>query len=139
MFHVEQVYSPSSFGFFLGEAQLDHIPLPIIQTGEYNYTGGGMKRFLLAVPLLALFLVSCNDTDTFGNPAGEQDFPVEIVNDAPGSDGQIVSGTKTQEGLDMRDDVDGDLISDENDNCPTVSNPYQEDTDDNGIGDACQD
>lgn len=35
-----------------------------------------------------------------------------------------------------RDD-DGDLINDDDDNCPHVSNPLQEDADDNGQGDAC--
>ena len=34
---------------------------------------------------------------------------------------------------------DGDTVPDEFDNCPTVSNPQQEDLDHNGVGDACQD
>ena len=35
-------------------------------------------------------------------------------------------------------DVDGDLICDVDDNCPTISNTAQTDADQNGIGDACQ-
>jgi hypothetical protein len=35
-------------------------------------------------------------------------------------------------------DGDGDGIPDEFDNCPAVSNPYQEDTNGNGVGDACE-
>ncbi|RLT92099.1 thrombospondin type 3 repeat-containing protein [Ketobacter sp.] len=35
-------------------------------------------------------------------------------------------------------DSDGDQIGDNADNCPTVSNPEQTDTDDDGVGDACE-
>jgi Thrombospondin type 3 repeat len=34
-------------------------------------------------------------------------------------------------------DTDGDLVPDSTDNCPFEANPLQEDTDENGIGDAC--
>ena len=35
-------------------------------------------------------------------------------------------------------DTDGDGINDDRDNCPTVSNPDQRDTDQYGVGDACE-
>jgi gliding motility-associated-like protein len=35
------------------------------------------------------------------------------------------------------DDDDNDGVSDRSDNCPLVSNPYQEDRNHNGLGDAC--
>ncbi len=38
----------------------------------------------------------------------------------------------------VQGDQDGDGIPDGTDNCPTVSNPDQTDTDNNGTGDACQ-
>ncbi len=39
---------------------------------------------------------------------------------------------------DPDNDVDGDDVCGDVDNCPNTANPYQEDTDGNGIGDACQ-
>ena len=38
---------------------------------------------------------------------------------------------------DIDDDTDGDGILDQDDNCPAVYNPNQTDTDNDGIGDAC--
>ncbi len=35
------------------------------------------------------------------------------------------------------DDSDGDGVGDNTDNCPATANPNQEDTDSNGVGDAC--
>ena len=35
-------------------------------------------------------------------------------------------------------DTDGDGINDDRDNCPNVSNPDQKDTDQDGVGDACE-
>jgi cysteine-rich repeat protein len=39
--------------------------------------------------------------------------------------------------IEITTDTDGDGISDNQDNCPGVANPNQEDTNGNGLGDAC--
>ncbi len=41
--------------------------------------------------------------------------------------------------LSVFSDIDGDGIKDSSDNCPEVWNPYQDDSDNDGIGDVCDD
>ena len=41
--------------------------------------------------------------------------------------------------LDPDDDIDGDGVCGDVDNCPNDPNPGQEDTNGNGVGDACED
>mgnify|MGYP000857107046 FL=1 len=54
---------------------------------------------------------------------------------------RVTDGNGRQSTASARLDItkDGDTVPDEFDNCPTVSNPQQEDLDHNGVGDACQD
>jgi hypothetical protein len=56
--------------------------------------------------------------------AYELDFPVLGLDVVPGSARAV--------------DTDSDLLPDGEDNCPRVRNPLQEDSDGNGIGDACE-
>jgi hypothetical protein len=50
---------------------------------------------------------------------------------------QVLGVHKTRLSDALSDDIDGDGIPNEHDNCPTVYNPGQEDRDNDGVGDAC--
>ena len=55
-----------------------------------------------------------------------------------GSCGSCVKGDWCVDGLCAgNEDLDGDDVQNEDDNCQEVANPEQEDFDDNGVGDAC--
>ena len=71
--------------------------------------------------------VADTDSDGDGTPDCKDNCPEDPDKTEPG-----ICGCGTPD-----IDSDGDGIEDCNDNCPSVSNPDQEDTDDDGIGDAC--
>ncbi|WP_026223255.1 thrombospondin type 3 repeat-containing protein [Methylosarcina fibrata] len=58
------------------------------------------------------------------------------------SEGELFMGQQLADFFGMgegnSEDSDGDSVNDNLDNCPTVSNPDQADTDDDGVGDACE-
>lgn len=53
------------------------------------------------------------------------------------ADSSSSSGFEEPDPIETPDDSDSDGIADEQDNCPLVANEDQADSDDNGIGDAC--
>lgn len=76
------------------------------------------------------------DPDLFG------DEPLVPHVDAIGSIGAFSPGTQVDGesflGCSEAVDTDFDGIPDENDNCPSIANPFQEDCDGDGIGDVCE-
>lgn len=95
-----------------------------------------MNRLLLALLLTPLLLTACNDGHDPSTLNGTEDLPIEIASGAESS--QVVDATKPQSAAVVADDIDGDQIPDSVDNCPTVPNHDQADSNGDGIGDACR-
>lgn len=92
--------------------------------------------FLVVLGLSQLFLAGCNESES----SSTESVPTELASDLSQNDSpsQIVDGIKApNNNSSPADDLDRDLISDDKDNCPTVSNWDQVDSNDDGIGDAC--
>lgn len=86
---------------------------------------------LAALALLALLL-------TLGNPGwfvprNNNTQPTNVNNDVLGVSDSVNLNTNTS-----NPDSDGDGVPDATDNCPTIPNPRQADTNHNGIGDVCE-
>ncbi|HUW82479.1 MAG TPA: thrombospondin type 3 repeat-containing protein [Phycisphaerae bacterium] len=77
--------------------------------------------------------------------AGSTVVDLRLGTDSINDSGQVVFKAKLASGTygiyraDPLGDADGDGVDDEVDNCPAVANPDQLDTDNDGLGDACDD
>ena len=81
---------------------------------------------------------NCANLTVNSNPPSGSSFPVgihSVVSVATDSSGNADSCLFTIEVVEP--DIDNDGVADWSDNCPTISNAGQHDTDNNGIGDAC--
>jgi hypothetical protein len=86
-----------------------------------------MKKILLIVFLLSVltFFYSCSDEAS----------GCKKSTDCP--EGYICKNGKCEKKTTTYTDLDNDGVDDDKDNCPTVSNPDQKDTDKDGQGDMC--
>ena len=156
---------PSDFGGVLVQAELDILNSRADDISDFLASGGGL--FAMAesgfgqgltshghfdflpfnvdsVPLnqdesgttlttfgKSLGLVDSDVNANFSHCIFENDAGLEIVD--MDSNNRIISIADRV----LFNDIDGDKIADENDNCPTISNLDQSDLDADGIGDVC--
>ena len=68
---------------------------------------------------------------------GSIGYPYEGLTDSVRIYNRVLTESEIQR-LYGENDQDNDLIPDDQDNCPDTHNPDQADTDNDGIGDACE-
>jgi hypothetical protein len=97
---------------------------PIVDAADFNG----------ATPLSGAAAPTAPGTaQTFQVPAGAHQFVAVRGEDEQGNVGRFVSFDLGSGPI----DVDGDGVPDASDNCPSVANPGQEDSNGDGVGDAC--
>ena len=89
-----------------------------------------MRRSLLAAIAIAALAIGCAQVGNNQSPSASLTGPSAMV--------QTPSPTPTDPCAELGGDTDGDGVCDKTDNCPLVSNPDQADSDNDGIGDACE-
>jgi acetyltransferase-like isoleucine patch superfamily enzyme len=129
--HDDVLFSASSnntSGLFFGDNDLGDDPASdkLIQGGDALFGG------VVSAPITRGDAVRFEGLGGF-NDAGQGAFKVSILT----PDGTVSHVVRAHPvGLPIPD-ADGDGIPDDLDNCPTIPNPDQADSDGNGIGDAC--
>ncbi len=101
---------------------------------------------LMSTAILSLSACAGDEVSTLpgankGGGLDPADMARPIDDMTPGSGGCLLNGCESGQSC-IGDvcvaDADGDLVTDDVDNCPLIANPAQNDEDDDGIGDLCE-
>lgn len=92
-------------------------------------------KFGLLIIFLVMILTSCVGSDL---TPSDTDPEADLASGSDGSEGSAIVGKTKTEIATGNEDIDDDSVNDSEDNCPTVTNADQSDSDGDGIGDACQ-
>ena len=133
----------------LVEGQTATIPYWIQAAGVCDAADGGSATVTINTPAgvtaspSSLTFSACGSQTTntksavFSAVPGSYIIPAASVTD-PNDPATEYNTAPTAFKLIVKADGDGDGVPDDTDNCPTVANPSQTDTDADGIGDACE-
>ena len=112
---------------------LRHLPIP---TGSMALDVGGHRLLVSNNTSDSVRLLNSFSGETLGTTA-VGDSPRHVL--LPGMRGYVVNGdSDTVSVIDDPADSDGDGVADSWDNCAPIANPSQNDTNADGVGDACQ-
>jgi hypothetical protein len=121
--------------------------VPLVGCGVLAWTSSPLVSMLALLGLLLAGLFGCSGAGREGFKEGESDGRGTVTEDSLAEDAPLQPDAVTAEDLAevapeevvvIPGDVDKDGIPDDEDNCPLVPNPEQEDADLSGYGDACE-